>query len=122
MSSSKRFGKRLGFKRTNTDQEPVTVTELSQTDSSGDKAGNSNITAGHGDANSVIDEVVRDISETEANQRLAAFRRDHKWDPNMPDDTIEMVDAVTHAHDQKSEAQLVGEVIENSPYPEVSGL
>jgi hypothetical protein len=31
-----------------------------------------------------------------------------------------MVDAVTGAHDSKGEAQLVGEIIENSPYPEVS--
>lgn len=118
--SSKGFGKRLGFKRTNTNQEPVTVTELSQVDSGGEQAGSSNIVAGHGDATHVIDEVVRDISEAEANRRLAAFRKDHQWDPNMPDEAIEMVDAVTDAHDAKGEAQLVGEVIENSPYPEVS--
>jgi hypothetical protein len=117
--SSKSFGKRMGFKRTNTDREPVTVTEVGPSDSHGERAGSS-IVAGHGDANPIIDEVVRDISETEANHRLAAFRRDHKWDPNMPDEAIEMVDAVTDAHDHKGEAQLVGEVIENSPYPEVS--
>lgn len=68
----------------------------------------------------IIDEVVRDISEAEANHRLAVFRREHRWDPNMPDDAVEMVDAVTDAHDFKGEATLVGEVIENSPYPEVS--
>lgn len=33
-----------------------------------------------------------------------------------------MVDAVTGAHDPKGEAQLVGAMIENSPYPEVSAL
>lgn len=120
MSSSKAFGKRFGFKRTNTNQEPVTITELTQNESNGGPSGSSNVVAGYGDAEQVIDEVVRDISEAEANQRLAAFRRDHKWDPNMPDEAIEMVDAVTGAHDAKSEAHLVGEVIENSPYPEVS--
>jgi len=40
----------------------------------------------------------------------------------MPDDAIEMMDAVTEAHDHKGEAQLVGEVIENSPYPEVRAV
>lgn len=115
---SKSFSKRLGFKRRDTDQNPVTVTELSQVEGSA----SANIVAGHGDANSVIDDVVRDISETEANHRLAVFRQDHKWDPNMPDEAVEAVDAVTAAHDHKGEAQLVGEVIENSPYPEVSPI
>lgn len=105
--ASKAFGKRFGFKRRNTDREPVTVAELSQLDAAADQ----------GDASSAID--VRDISETEANHRLNAFRQDHKWDPNMPEETIDMVDAVTEAHDHKGEAQVVGEVIENSPYPEV---
>ncbi|KAH3944083.1 hypothetical protein HBI56_034190 [Parastagonospora nodorum] len=118
--SSKSFGKRMGFKRSNTDREPVTVTEF--TDEGGERAGNSSMVAGHGDANPIIEEVVRDISETEANHRLSAFRRDHKWDPNMPDEAIEMVDAVTDAHDHKGEAHLVGEVIENSPYPEVRAV
>jgi hypothetical protein len=31
-----------------------------------------------------------------------------------------MVDAATDAHDLKGEAKLVGAMIENSPYPEVS--
>jgi hypothetical protein len=117
---SKAFGKRLGFKRRQTDQEPVTVSELSQFEGNGEGTASAHIVAGHGDATGVIDEVVRDISETEANIRLNAFRKDHKWDPNMPEEAIDMVDAVTEAHDHKGEAQLVGEVIENSPYPEVS--
>lgn len=106
----------MGFKRTNTDQEAVTVTQVAD---KGAGEGNSHMVAGHGDANSIIEEVVRDISETEANHRLKTFRQDHKWDPNMPDDALEMVDVATEAHDHKGEAELVGEVIENSPYPEV---
>lgn len=121
MSSSKGFSKRLGFKRTNTDQEAVTVTSVAPKGTE-DATANAHIVAGNGDANSIIDEVVRDISETEANRRLNAFRQDHKWDPNMPDDALEMVDMATEAHDHKGEAELVGEVIENSPYPEVSQL
>ncbi|KAF4552813.1 putative OPT oligopeptide transporter protein [Elsinoe fawcettii] len=120
--SSKAFGRRLGFKRTTTNQDPVTITDLSEGDNNGEGSGTSNVVAGHGDANPVIDAVVRDISEAEANHRLNVFRQDHKWDPNMPDEAIEMVDAVTGAHDSKGEAQLVGEVIENSPYPEVRAV
>ena len=116
MSSSKGFAKRMGFKRTNTDQS-VTVEQVA---AKGTAEGSSHMVAGHGDANSIIEEVVRDISETEANHRLKVFRQDHKWDPNMPDDALEMVDVATDAHDHKGEAELVGEVIENSPYPEVS--
>ncbi|KAL5405739.1 hypothetical protein PMIN03_008254 [Paraphaeosphaeria minitans] len=101
--ASKAFSKRLGFKRRNTDQEPVTVTELSHVE--GESSASRTTAAAHGDANSIIDDVVRDISETEANHRLNAFRQDHKWDPNMPDEAIDMVDAVTGAHDHKGEAQ-----------------
>ncbi|KAJ8113656.1 hypothetical protein OPT61_g4264 [Boeremia exigua] len=111
--SSKGLGKRMGFKRTKTDQEPVSVAELSPSSSSGEQAHNDN---------PMIDEVVRNIDETEANTRLAAFRREHRWDPNMSDEAIEMVDAVTATHDYKSEAQLVGEIIEDSPYPEVRAV
>jgi hypothetical protein len=118
--SSKGIGRRFGFKRTNTNQDPVTLTEVSTNDN-GETSGRPFV-VGHGDANPVIDDVVQDISETEANQRLKTFRQEHKWDPNMPDDAIEMMDAVTDAHDHKGEAQLVGEVIENSPYPEVNLL
>lgn len=58
MSSSKGFSKRLGFKRTNTDQEAVTVTSVAPKGTE-DATANSHIVAGNGDANSIIDEVVR---------------------------------------------------------------
>jgi hypothetical protein len=117
MSSNKGLGKRLGFKRTNINQDPVTVTELSPIRSNAEPAESSTMIAGSG-----INQANRDISEKEANRYLTHFRRDHKWDPNMPDDAVEMVDAVTRAHNHEGEAQLVGDIIENSPYPEVSGL
>ena len=41
---------------------------------------------------------------------------------HQSDEAIEMVDAATGAHDLKGEAQLVGAMIEDSPYPEVSGF
>lgn len=57
--------------------------------------------------------------DSDADCRKTDSRR---WDPNMPDEAIEMVDAVTGTHDAKGEAQLVGEIIENSPYPEVRAV
>lgn len=98
------------------------MTELSSTESNVEQTRRKDAVAGHGDVDPVIDEVIRDISETEANRRLNVFRREHRWDPNMPDDAIEMVDVFTSAHDHKGEAKLVGEVIENSPYPEVRAV
>jgi len=109
--SSKGIGHRLGFKRTNTNQEPVTVTEVTNGEASGTTPE---------DADSNFHGVARELPEVESNRRLKHFRKDHAWDPNMPDEAIEMVDAVTSAHDAKGEAHLVGEIIENSPYPEVS--
>lgn len=118
MSSSKGFGKRFAFKRSHTNNEDRI--DATPSPAYSHDVGKSSVIATQSDASASIDEVVRDISEPEANRHLSHFRRDHKWDPNMPDDTMEMTDAVTDAHDHKGEAQLVGEVIENSPYPEVS--
>jgi hypothetical protein len=112
--SSIGFGKRLGFKRSSAEQKPVTPTKVGNDD--GQHAG------GRGDAKPVINEFAADISETVANHRLAIFRNEHRWDPNMPDDAIEIMDAANETHDHKDEAQLVSEVIENSPYPEVSAV
>jgi len=109
--SSKAFGKRFGFKRTSTIQEPVTVTELSDFENHGEASGTT-----PGDD---FDGVPREISEAEANRKLSTFKQDHKWDPNLPDEAHDKVYAVTAAHDAKGEAETVGEVIENSPYPEV---
>ena len=60
------------------------------------------------------------MSEVDANRRLNTLRRKNNWDPNMPDSAFDAIDEATEAHDQKGETQLVGEIIENSPYPEVS--
>jgi hypothetical protein len=75
---SKGFGKRLGFKRSNTNQEPITVTEIGADDGN-NAASSSKIVAGHGDAEEIIHGVVRDITEVEANHRLNVFRQDHKY-------------------------------------------
>jgi len=77
--SSKGFGKRLGFKRSHTNQDPITVTEIGQDDGQ-NAAGSSKIVAGYGNAEEIIEGVVRDIPEVEANHRLNVFRQDHKYD------------------------------------------
>jgi hypothetical protein len=79
--SSKAFGKRFGFKRTNTNQDPVTINEVTRVDSNGNPvaAGSSKV----GDVDYVGEDHAREISEVEANDRLHAFRMEHKWDPNM---------------------------------------
>jgi len=76
--SSKGFGKRLGFKRSNTNQDPITVTEIGQEDG-GAAASSSKMVAGYGDAHEIIEGVVREIPEVEANHRLNVFRQDHKY-------------------------------------------
>jgi hypothetical protein len=61
----------------------------------------------------------RDIQEIEANQKLAAFERAHRWDPNLDDEQLHEIDDVVNARDPNSEAKIYDEVFENSPYPEV---
>ncbi|KAI5235340.1 small oligopeptide transporter-like protein [Aureobasidium subglaciale] len=126
--SSNGIGKRFGFKRSNTNQDPISVNEITREDSQTKNGSSSKTPAGHGQAEEIVDGeeiiegVVRDITEVEANERLRAWKKDHRWDPNMDDEAIEMVDAVTGAHDAKAEAQLVGDMVENSPYPEVRAV
>ncbi|KAG9523651.1 small oligopeptide transporter-like protein, partial [Aureobasidium melanogenum] len=117
------IGKRFGFKRSNTNQdEPITINEVTGRDGQNKNAGSSKLGPEHGVPEEILEGDVRELTEVEANHALKSFRKDHMWDPNMEDEAIEMVDAVTDAHDPKGEAQLVGAMIENSPYPEVRAV
>lgn len=58
------------------------------------------------------------IDELEANRRLKAFERAHRWDPNLDDDQLDEIDDAVNAHDPRTEGKLIDEVFENSPYPE----
>lgn len=130
-SSSKNPLKRLGFKRQNTGDGPIeTTTELNEFDR--DDLGEGPSGAGQPAVSKIDAEfagqvgksshqnAIRDLSETEANRRLSAFRAEHSFDPNLPDSAFDAIGDVTRAHDQKGEAILVDELIEDSPYPEVS--
>lgn len=120
MPDSKSPLKRFGFKRTNTSGEPAphtTTTELG--DLNVDQATSSKLAAEYaGDVHDHPD-VVQDISEVEANRKLSVIQQDFFGDPNMPDAAFDAVNQATQAHDRKSEAVLVGELIDDSPYPEV---
>lgn len=116
--STQKFKKRLGFARTKTDDQlprqhddnielgepsaPIPTESLDM------------------DSKDPVYQEVRDISESEANRKLSMFHANHRWDPNLSDDAFEVIDEATNSHDVKAEAQLVGEMIENSPYPEVA--
>lgn len=65
---------------------------------------------------------VANISEVEANKKLHNFGMLHRWDPNLSNDAFEVIDEAKEAHDIKAEANLVGEFVENSPYPEVRAV
>ena len=117
--SAQKFKKRFGFARTNTDDR--LPTSSGNNDSIEMDAPSTPIPAeelGLDEKDPAYAEV-RDISETEANRKLSIFHANHRWDPNMSNDAFEVIDEVTNTRDVKAEAQLVGDMIENSPYPEV---
>lgn len=41
------------------------------------------------------------------------------WDPNMETDVLHEIDDAVGHHDKDAENKLVGEFVEDSPYPEV---
>lgn len=93
--------KRFRFARTDTSNEPVTTASDS----------------GSGSKDEIpVDEKdgaissARNLSEVEANRKLSLFEITHRWDPNLDNEDLNDVDA---------ETELVGQVDENSPYPEV---
>jgi hypothetical protein len=61
----------------------------------------------------------RDVNEVEANKKLSAFERAHRWDPNLDDDQLHEIDDAVNARDPNAEGKVYDEIFENSPYPEV---
>jgi len=61
----------------------------------------------------------RGIQELEANRKLNAFEKAHKWDPNLDTDQLDEIDDAVNARDPNAEGRLYDEIFENSPYPEV---
>ena len=59
--------------------------------------------------------------ELETAAQLKAIKKKHEWDPNFSEDLVEGIEEATQNHDIGGEVRLVGELVENSPYPEVRG-
>lgn len=117
--SSRNTLKRFGFKRSNTTgesvqthtQSTIPVEELTA-DIAAEFATNPK--------QILIEET--DISEVEANHRLNQFRNEHNFDPNLPDAAFDAINNATSAHDVKTEAILVDQLVDDSPYPEVRAV
>ncbi|EFR02303.1 oligopeptide transporter 5 [Nannizzia gypsea CBS 118893] len=60
-----------------------------------------------------------EISDVEANKRLDLYRRTHKWDPNLGDDTLDEIATAAALNDSNAQSKVIDRVIDNSPYPEV---
>ncbi|KAF3898079.1 Small oligopeptide transporter [Trichophyton interdigitale] len=60
-----------------------------------------------------------EASDVEANRKLDLYRRTHKWDPNLGDDTLDEIATVTALNDSNAQSKVIDRVIDNSPYPEV---
>lgn len=106
------FAKRFGFQRSNTAQANTSTVSAPDSDSNlGDSTEkNRGLTSAH---------QITDATALEAQEKLKSLERKHRWDPNLPADTLEDLDEATHAHDLQHEVSLVGAFEENSPYPEV---
>lgn len=63
-----------------------------------------------------------EASDVEANRKLDLYRRTHKWDPNLGDDTLDEIATVTALNDSNAQSKVIDRVIDNSPYPEVYHL
>lgn len=112
------LAKRLGFARSNTEQGQVPVrpsigsVEMMpyQEPTADDVKGSAQVTS-----------YEMDTSVPKVNERkLSVFRAANRWDPNLSNDILDDIDDALDQHDAAAEGHLAGEILENSPYPEVS--
>ena len=110
------FAKRFGFHRTNTGS----ATELPTMNRSRNSGSGSNEDDPEKDPTiSAGVELAAPENEMEANKRLRALEKKHRWDPNLPADTLEGMDEATNTHNIQQELNMVDALTENSPYPQV---
>ncbi|KAJ9314287.1 hypothetical protein DTO271D3_5516 [Paecilomyces variotii] len=50
---------------------------------------------------------------------LKNLKKQHAWDPNLPDDIVDEIDQALDTSDKGAQVQVADELLENSPYPEV---
>lgn len=101
------FSKRLPFKRATTSGPDggITVQEVSSVDGR---------QRSHGSGSGSNTDI-----ELEANHELREIEAKHKFDPNMPEDLLGEIDNVAAKHDANAELTVLGEITEDSIYPEV---
>ncbi|KAI0133875.1 small oligopeptide transporter [Xylariales sp. AK1849] len=59
------------------------------------------------------------LDDDEAAKKLKLFREQAQNDPNIPTEDLDLVDNAVEGHDVSKENDLVNELVEDSPYPEV---
>ena len=106
------FANRLGFRRSSTTQtnDPA-LTAITSLSNSGDSVEKDKVISS---GQQLPEEIA-----VEAQKKLHNLQRKHRWDPNLPSDTLEDLDEAVHVHDFKQDVNLVGAFEDNSPYPEV---
>lgn len=71
-----------------------------------------------GEKNSIQHEHA-ELTDEQAAHRLKLFRQAAENDPNLDVNALDTVDYAVDGHDVLKENELVDELLENSPYPEV---
>lgn len=106
--------KRFGFQRSSPTQANITTVTSADSNSNPNSDGSTEKSRGITSAHQITDETA-----LEAQEKLKALERKHRWDPNLPADTLEDLNEAAHAHDLQHDVSIVGAFEENSPYPEV---
>ncbi|KAI5300683.1 hypothetical protein KEM55_005801, partial [Ascosphaera atra] len=81
--------------------------------------------AGNAYTNASVDEkgygisTSKETQEAEMARALEKFRKAHKWDPNMDDETLEELARAAAERNLNGESEAYAKVLEDSPYPEV---
>lgn len=60
-----------------------------------------------------------ELEATDAIDHLQTLKKQHNYDPNLPDDAYDELDEALHTSDTDKQLGAVHDLLENSPYPEV---
>lgn len=100
------------------EQESYHAPEKTASQSSGDAGDAISVKKTAADNTSSTLDAVDTSGDPERN--LSAFSQLHTWDPNLPEEKRNAIQAAVDAHDVDAEKQLERELNEASPYPEVN--
>ncbi len=108
------FGKRFSFRQSDRVDSTVDGEPVRSVDSGSSSGGRTDKDKGLASGVQVSAE-----TELEANRKVEDLEREHQWDPNLPQDTLQELDEANHTGDLGKELNLVHLFEDNSPYPEV---